>query len=116
MSRTIKFSLLLSIAATSFCVAPAQAGTNTFSIDRQYKGPVCITVDRGNTAGTISVQWGSYRRSEAIQQPRVTSGGYVDVQLQARGNNVPNIVFISPGSAKFSYGNCNTWMAERKKW
>ena len=116
MSHKTKLSLLLSLAATSFCVAPAQAGTNTFRIDRQYKGPVCITVDRGNSAGIISVQWGAYRRSEAIQQPRVTSGGYVDVQLQARGNNVPNIVFTSPGSATFRTGNCNTWMADLKRW
>jgi hypothetical protein len=115
MSHKTKLSLLLSLAATSFCVAPAQAGTNNFTVDRQYKGPVCITVDR-NTAGTISVQWGSYRRSEAIQSPKVTSGGYVDVQLQARGNNVTNIVFTSPGSAKFRYGNCSTWMAELKRW
>ncbi len=103
MSHKTKLSLLLSLAATSFCVAPAQAGTNNFTVDRQYKGPVCISLNSLSN-DSFSVQWGSYNRSG--KSPSFRLGGLTYIQLQARGNNVPNISFRSSSGASFSQSAC----------
>jgi hypothetical protein len=112
MSHKTKLSLLLSLAATSFCVAPAQAGTNNFTVDRQYKGPVCISLN-SLSGGSFSVQWGSYNKSG--QSPLFRPGGLTYIQLQARGNNVQNISFRSSSGASFSQSACPS-VANVMKW
>jgi hypothetical protein len=107
MSRKIEFSLLLSVVTALVGISPALAAprTDNFRVDRQYKGPICIEL-RYLTKGDFSVQWGSYNRSGSTGSIIPTGGTYV--QLQARGNNIPNIVFQSPNGASFSQGACKS--------
>jgi hypothetical protein len=105
MSRIIKFSLLLSIVAVSFATIPAIAApqVNNFTVDRQYKGPVCISINSFSN-DRFSVQWGSYNRSG--KSPLFRMGGLTSIQLQARGNNAPNISVRSSSGASFSQSDC----------
>ena len=115
MSRKIQFSLLLSIVTALFGISPVIAApqvTNNFTVDRQYKGPVCISLN-SLSGGSFSVQWGSYNNSG--QSPSFRLGGITNIQLQAKGNNIPNISFRSPSGASFSQSAC-TGISTVIKW
>jgi hypothetical protein len=105
MSRKIKLSLVLSMVAALSGISPALAAqqVNNFTVDRQYKGPVCISLNSFSN-DSFSVQWGSYNKSG--KTPSFRMGGLTYIQLQARGNNVPNISFRSSSSASFSQSAC----------
>lgn len=108
MSRKIEFSLLLSIVAALSGISPVLAApqqVNNFRVDPSYKGSVCIALNTYlQGKNSFSVQWGSYNRSGEVGFYVPAGGTYV--QLQARGNNVPNISFSSAAGASFSQRAC----------
>jgi hypothetical protein len=106
MLKKIEFSLLLSIVAALSGISPVLAApqqVNNFRVDPSYKGSICISLNSFSN-DSFSVQWGSYTKSG--QSPFFKLGGITYIQLQARGNNVPNISFRSSSGASFSQSAC----------